>query len=875
MASDTTTQRPDASIFEAGSTAYALRIALREMRGGLRGFIIFLACIALGVGAVAGVNSVSNAITLGLQTEGRAILGGDLKYSLTHIRASEEQLSYFGQQGDVSETATMRSIARVAERSTQAPENASDQALVELRAVDEMWPMVGEAETAQNADVSAIQTANPDGSWTAFAQDILFEKLGLSPGDRISVGSIDVVLADVLTVEPDALSTGLRFAPRVLLSTDALEAAGLVRTGSLVTWSYAVALPDPTSAEAQEVAAQTAFPNAGWRIQTTDTASPQLARAVERFSDFLTLVGLTVLVVGGVGVSNAVRAYLDAKRPVIATLKCLGAPASFITRVYLFQIGILATIGTLLGLLIGMSMPLLAAWALEGTLPVASGGFFFVEALGLAAAFGLLVALVAALLPLGRAQAVPATALFREASGNRAGRAPWRFIVAAVVIAAVVAGAAIATALNQYIAAVFIGGLVVTFIILGLVARAVAFIAKRAPSTKSTPLRLAIGNIHRPGALTSSIVLSLGLGLSLLVTLTLIEDNLRRQLTSNLPEEAPSFFFVDIQNTELPQFLAELDEVTPEGSVVDDVPMLRGRVVTLRGIPAADYPTTNGEGEWVLRGDRGLTYSADIPVNSSLAAGEWWPDDYSGPPLVSFAQEEAEELNVSLGDEVTVNVLGRPITATVANLRKVEWESLGINFVMVFSPNTFAGAPHAHLATLTFPGGLTAEDASARDGEILRAVSTAFPAITAVRVKDALDAVNDLVGQIALAIRAAAGLTLVASVLVLAGALASGSQMRVHDSVVLKTLGATRKTLISAFATEYGLLGLATAGFALLSGILGAWFVVTQIMTFDFAVAPTLAIVTVLAALVLTIGLGLISTWRILGQKVAPVLREL
>ncbi|MEO0635242.1 MAG: FtsX-like permease family protein [Pseudomonadota bacterium] len=867
---------PSRNVFEAGSTAYALRIAVREMRAGLRGFIIFLACIALGVGAVAGVNSVSNAITTGLATEGRAILGGDLKFSLTHLQATDEQRSAMEGLGDVSETATMRTMARVVTRTGgSAPADTVEQTLIELRAVDEAWPLVGAMETEANTEVGALNAPTSDGSWIAVAQPILFERLGIAPGDTVSIGNIEVVLQDELTVEPDTLSTGLRFAPRVLISTAALDAAGLVRVGSLVTWSYALALDDPATVEQSQTQIEGRFPDAGWRVQTTDTASPQLARAVQRFSDFLTLVGLTVLVVGGVGVSNAVRAYLDGQRSVIATLKCLGAPASFITRVYLFQIGLLAGVGTLVGLAIGIAMPVIAGWALEGTLPVAAGGYIFPGALGLAAAFGLLVALVAALLPLGRAQAVPATALFREASGNRTGQAPLPFTVAAFCIAAFVAGVAILTALNQFIATVFVGGLVATFAILWLVAKLVAALARRAPTVRSTPLRLAIGNIHRPGALTSSIALSLGLGLTLLVALTLIENNMRRQLTTGLSVEAPSFFFTDIQNTELASFEQTVTDATPEDSVVTTVPMLRGHVLSLKGIEAEDYPIVDGQGEWVLRGDRGLTYSSDTPVNSTLAAGEWWDENYSGPPLVSFAKEEADELRLAIGDTVSVSVLGRPVTATIANLRDVEWESFGINFVMVFSPNTFAGAPHSHLATLTLPGGLNADDAVARDGEILRTVTAAFPAVTTVRVKDAIDAVNDLIGQIAIAIRAAAALTLVASVLVLAGALSSGSQMRVHDSVVLKTLGATRRTLIAAFATEYGLLGLATAGFALMSGIVAAWFVVVQIMTFDFVISPFLALATIVSALILTIGLGLISTWRILGQKVAPVLREL
>ncbi|MEN0088119.1 MAG: FtsX-like permease family protein, partial [Pseudomonadota bacterium] len=469
-----TQDRPQ-SVFEAGSTGYALRIAVREMRAGLRGFIIFLACIALGVGAVAGVNSVASAITNGLATEGRAILGGDLKFSLTHLQASQEQLAVMEARGQVSESATMRTMARVIGRSAgAAPADTVDQTLVELRAVDDAWPLVGAMETSAGTSTTALENPQADGTWIAVAQPILFERLGLAAGDRVAIGNIEVVLQDALTVEPDTLSTGLRFAPRVLISTAALDAAGLVRVGSLVTWSYALALDDPASVEQAQAQIEGAFPDAGWRVQTTDTASPQLAQAVQRFSDFLTLVGLTVLVVGGVGVSNAVRAYLDGKRSVIATLKCLGAPASFITRVYLFQIGLLAGVGTLIGLAIGIAMPIIAGWALEGTLPVASGGYFFPAALGLAAAFGLLVALVAALLPLGRAQAVPATALFREASGNRTGQAPLPFVISAFLIAAFVAAVAIFTALNQFIASVFVGGLVATFAILWLVARLVS-----------------------------------------------------------------------------------------------------------------------------------------------------------------------------------------------------------------------------------------------------------------------------------------------------------------------------------------------------------------------------------------------------------------
>jgi putative ABC transport system permease protein len=297
--------------------------------------------------------------------------------------------------------------------------------------------------------------------------------------------------------------------------------------------------------------------------------------------------------------------------------------------------------------------------------------------------------------------------------------------------------------------------------------------------------------------------------------------------------------------------------------------MLRGRVMALNGTDVRELEVPP-EGAWVLRGDRGITYARNVPENSTLSQGEWWPDGYDGEPLVSFAAQEGRELGLKLGDTVTVNVLGRNITARIASFREVQWETLAINFVMVFSPNTFAGAPHSWLATLSDPQATPAEEA-----QVLNAITRAFPSVTSVRVKDALDVINGIVAQLAVAIRAAAAIALVASVLVLSGALAAGNRARIHDAVVLKTLGATRRTLIKAFSLEYALIGLATAVFALLAGGVAAWFVVARIMTLPSSFLPEVALSTLALALALTVGFGLVGTWRVLGHKAAPVLRNL
>ncbi|RWH74536.1 MAG: FtsX-like permease family protein [Mesorhizobium sp.] len=840
----------------------AFRFSLREMRGGLSGFMIFLACIALGVAAIGGVNSVAQAISAGVADQGQTLLGGDLRFQINQRSASDAELGFIRSLGAVSRTSGMRSMARL--------EDGHDQALVEAKAVDDAYPLYGALETDPALPKDQL-FGERSGAFGAAAPDLLFERLNLHVGDRLKLGSAIFELRARLVSEPDAVSDGFGFAPRLMMSHAGLAASGLVQPGSLVENAYKVRLPDGTSEAAiKDIQAQAAkdFPQAGWSIRTRSNAAPSLSANIERFSQFLTLVGLTALVVGGVGVANAVRAYLDGKRGVIATFKSLGASGGFVFTVYLVQILLIASLGIVLGLTLGAAMPFVASTLLQSVIPVPAQGGIYPGALAMAALFGLLVTLAFALLPLGRARDVPATALFREMGFESRGlpRLPYAGVALAIVI--MLAALAILSANDYRIASIFVGATVFAFLVLRLVAVLVQWAAKKSPRVRSVSLRLALGNIHRPGALTPSVVLSLGLGLTLLVTLALIDENLRRQISGSLPERAPNFFFVDIQSADVDAFASLVGKEAPRGTLAK-VPMLRGRIMALNGVDV-DKVKIPADGAWVLRGDRGLTYDAKQPENATLTEGTWWPQDYSGEPLVSFSAAEGKAIGLKLGDSVTVNVLGRNVTAKIANFRQVQWETIGINFVMVFSPNTFAGAPHGWLATLTDKSATTADDA-----RLLNAVTRAFPAVTTVRVKDALDIVNRLVVQLGTAIRAAAGVTLVASVLVLSGALAAGNRARIHDAVVLKTLGATRLTLIAAFSLEYVLIGLATALFALAAGGIAAWFVVAHIMTLPSHFMPEVAVATILVSLTVTVGIGLAGTWRVLGHEAAPVLRNL
>jgi putative ABC transport system permease protein len=839
-----------------------LRFAWRELRGGLHGFYVFIACIALGVMAIAGVNAFSASLVNGLAREGRTILGGDLAFALFHREAGAQERAFLEGQGRVSVAATMRAMARSAD---------GRNALVEIKAVDGAYPLFGRV-VSEPALPLASALGERDGAFGALADPALLARLDLQPGARVTVGTATFELRANLRTEPDKLAGGIGFGPRLLISEEALRATGLLQPGSLVRWHYRLRLPDAASddrAAAAAAQARAQLPNAGWEIRTRSNASPQLERNVDRFSQFLTLVGLTALLVGGVGVANAVKSHLDRKRDVIATMKSLGATGAQVFGIYLVQVLLLALVGALIGLGIGAALPFLIKWGFGAIIPLPIVPSLNPGGLAVALLYGLLTAVAFSLWPLGRARDVPVSALFRDAvdPGRRWPRRS--YVAATALVVAALAAMAVVLAYDRRIAAIFVAAAAVVFVALWLVAALLMLLARKAPRARSTVVRLAIANIARPGALTRTVVLSLGLGLALLVTVIQTDGNLRRQFMAALPDRAPSFYFVDIQAADAERFDAFIRAHAPQ-AVLERAPMLRGRIVAANGVKAEDLKPA-ASAAWVLQSDRGITHTGTVPQGSRVVAGEWWPDDYQGPPLVSFENKLADGLGLKVGDPVTVNVLGRNITATIANLRAVDWQNLGINFVLVFSPNAFRGAPHTHIATLSYPNGSTAAEETA----LLRAVADAFPSVTVVRVKDALDAVGGVVTNLVLGLRGASLITLLAAVLVLGGALAAGHRHRVYDAVILKTLGATRGRLLTAYGLEYMLLGTATALFGVAAGSLAAWFVVNEVMNLRFVWLPGPAAAAAFGALLVTILLGLIGTFTALGQKPAPVLRNL
>jgi putative ABC transport system permease protein len=842
---------------------FVLRLALRDFRGGIRGFFVFLASIAVGVFAITGVGSVSLSLKDGLAKEGRAILGGDASFDVAQRELAPAERDFLATRGRLAVVAQLRAMARTF---------GGEASLVEIKAVDEAYPLSKgpQLDPALPLDEAL---AERDGAFGIAADAALLARLNSRVGDRLMIGGAQFEIRAVLVSEPDRLASSVRFGPPGLISEKALRASGLLEPGSLVKRHYRVVLKgDPASDEqiaALLAAANEKFPQAGWDIRTRNNISPQFSRNLERFTEFLTLVGLTSLIVGGVGVANAINGFVERKRQTIATLKSLGATGSMVFALVLTQAMLVAAAGAAIGAAIGAALPFIVTSSFATLIPFPIAPAIYPAAIGKGLLYGLLTALAFSAGPLGRAHDVPVQALFRGQIEQSRARPRARYIILVLAAALCMVIAIFAFSADHVLVWIYIGATLAAFALLRGAAFLITTGARRLPHMRDVALRLAIGNIHRPGALTPSVVVSLGLGLALLVTLTLIDGNIRGELRQSISGKTPTFFFLDVPGAKAEAFASFLKKEAPD-SEIELVPMLRGRIVTLKGVKAETIHPKQSVA-WVLEGDRGITFASAVPEGSSIVSGAWWPQDYSGPNLVSIEAEIAEGLGLAVGDEITVNVLGRDVKAKIASTRKVNWLTFGINFVLVFSPNSFVGAPVNDLATLTFASGAN----SSRETALVRAASGSFPSVTTIRVKDALDAVNGVVGQLAIAVRAASSVAFLASILVLGGALAAGQDARIHDAVVLKTLGATRSRLLSAYIYEYGLIGVCTALFGVAAGAFAAFSIVRGVMDMEFEWLWPQAFMAAAVAVVLTILLGLLGTWRILGRKPAPYLRDL
>ena len=838
--------------------------ARRELRGGLKGFRIFFLCLALGTAAIAGVESLSDAFLTGLRDSGQTILGGDVSLHLVHRPATSAERGFLARYGRVSSAVSMRAMAYALRDGKQA-----ERELIELKAVDASWPLFGAPGFTPAQSVRDVIACEDDHVCGAAAEQSLLDRLHVRRGDLLRIGGGTFRIIAVLDSEPDRVSTGFSLGPHILVSDKALPATGLIQPGSLVDYTYRVGftphvLSGGASIEGFKAAAARAFPDGGWEIRDRTDAAPGIRRFVEQVAMFLTLVGLTALGIGGVGASEAVSAFLDRKRFDIAILKSIGADGRLVFLTFFLQVMSIAAMAVLMGLAVGATAPFAIAWIFKDSLPLPPTLGLYPAPLLLAAGFGLLSAIIFSVPPLGRARAIPPASLLRETVAPQRHRPSTFTLLVTGGAALTITVLLLVLAPSPLYAGEFLAGALVLLGLLRLFAEGVTRSLRKIPRPRSPLLRLALGDLTRPGAATGGVITALGLGLTLLATVTLLDRTIASEVNQALPSRAPSFFFVDILSNEAAAFDKTIRSFRSQ-SDFRLTPMIRGRITALNGVPSAQAKI-GPDSKWVLNGDRGLTYAATPPPGTHITQGKWWPADYAGPMLISLDQSLAEGAHLKLGDTIALNVLGREITGRIANLRKVDFTTGGQNFVLVLSPGVIDKAPHSFLATVRVDAG--------EENAMYRTVTDRFPNISTVRVKDAIAQVDTLLQQLSQGIRAATLVTILAGLLVLAGTIAAGARTRLYDATILKVVGATRPQIALVYIFEYGFLGLATGILALAAGTLAASLVAAHILDVAFVFDARAVLWTVAGGGAATLLFGLIGALAALNARPAARLRN-
>ncbi len=831
----------------------AWTIARRDLSARFRGLRLLLVCLFLGVGALAAIGTLTGAIEKELSSRGRAILGGDIEVAVWQRAATQPELAAFKRLGTVSGGYRMQAMARTGDLA--AP--------IELKAIDQAWPLVGRLALTDGRQVGA------PGEGEVWIGQGAADRLGIGPGASVAIGSLTLKVGGIIADEPDRLGEGFALGPAVIAREDVPARAGLTAPGSMYRAKYRIALPASRNPEAAVDSLKRQFPSSGFESRTRDRAAPGAERFVARMGDFLILVGLAALVIAGIGIGGGVSSYLEARRGAVATLKVLGATSRDIARIYLLQIAAAAVLGSAAGLIAGVLVTPLLARALGELLPVAAGLTFDPLALARAAAFGLLVALVFAAPPLLAARRFPAMALLRARVSPLASR--WRdaFLPVGLGVAGIV-GLSLIGSRQPLMVLGFLGGAAGILLLLGGLGWAIRQTARRLPRPQRPLLRIALANLHRPGAQTGALVTALGFGLSAFVLLAAIQTSLDANIQARVPQRAPDYFVLDVPRDRAGEFIKTVQQQAP-GARVRTVPALRGsilaygpadrliRVSSLKEIP---------EEAWPLRGERGLTYSEGVPEGNVVTAGSWWPKGYAGEPLVSIDERLAEALGLRIGDQLTIGLLGVERTARISSLRRIDWDSLGFNYVLVFSPNAIADAPHNLAAMIDLPKGT-------ERGGMLRTLVKTFPSSSVIEVGGVLAQARDLLRQVSLAILAAASVAVLAGIAVLLGAIAAARASRIYDNVILRVLGASRRQLLGLQLAEYAILALVLAGVALALGMGTAWLVVVELFEFDWLPDWPAVLTTLGLGLALVIAFALAASLPLLRAKPAQALREL
>ena len=898
-------------------------MAWREIRGSWRQFVFFLACLAVGVGAVVGIELFATNVESLILRDARSLLGGDLEIRAAH------QLSESGRETlddlsarhvevtHVRELVGMAAVPSMAYSQTPdddcpspcTPGSSPGQALsqrerefgaqatqlVELKAVEDQYPLYGQVEmTPQQSLPDSLAPLDCPSlpCFGAVVQESLLISFGLQLHDHLKIGQAWFAVTGVLIKEPDRVSSAFSLGPRVLISRQALQATDLVKPGSRIRERYLLRVPESLALGPLRGELQGRLGSEGAGVSSYRDAQPRIRRFLDQLTTYLGLIGLTSLFVGGIGIACTIHGFMRHKLTTVAILKTLGADAGLLLRVYLLQSLFMGCLGSMGGVALGIGLQRLLPALLGDLIPVAVSSQVTVLPLGKGLLVGVVTTFCFTIWPLLAIREIPPALVFRReveqppaTAGSR-----WKLIRDAVIGVvrdrhrlgtAVMMGCGLTVlatwqARSLTLGALFIVAFCAAVILLQVGVWALLHGLDKLPRPRSFVIRQALGNVQRPGNFTRGMAVAIGVGVMVIVTVALVKSSLLIALGERIPKDAPTFFFIDIQPDQREAF-EEIVQREAAQAPYRLTPVVRARLRAIDGHvidPEAHKGKKNG---WYFTREYVLTALSALPRDNVVVKGAWWAADSTemrkkarenrdGPIFVSLEEEAAHNLGVDLGSTIEFTVQGGPVSAVVQSMRQVDWGSFTMNFFMILSPGALDGAPMTYIAS--------AKVADEDEMPLQHVLVQALPNVTAIKVGDVLANVAKLLEQLAWAIQGIALLSMVSGAVVMTAALSSTRYRRLYESAILKAIGGTRRVVVASFAVEFALIG----GLAGLIGVglasVLSWAILHFFLDLSWTFQPLVLGWGLLATVGLAVAVGFLSTFRILGEPPLAVLRQ-
>jgi putative ABC transport system permease protein len=843
---------------------FVLRMALRETRAGWKRLLFFFACLAIGVGAIVTLRSVIASVRVVMTGEARVLIGGDVLVTTGRPWRDEDRVLLDKQLAVEPGVRARTEAVATATMVRPADERKATARMVELRGVEASFPLYGDVRLREGGRYSHALLDNGG----ALVRPELLTELGVEVGDAILIGTSRFVINGILDSEPGGRSGGFSLGPRVLVDRQALLDAGLLGFGSRANYQVMLRVDEPR-VEPLGRSLRDAFRNRFVNVRTFRSTETDLGEDLARAENYLSLVGLVIVVLGGIGVSSVTRVFVEQKLKTIAILKCVGAETRQVLGIYMIEIAGLGLAGSLLGVALaagalGALPHLVTAWSPNGA-PLTYG--LTAAAVVQGVLIGLLVAVLFALVPLLRVRRVRPSLLLRQEAGGPGGR-DWLRVAAGGLVGVALVAVAGWQAGSLRVGLVVCGGFLAITLVLLASAWGLVRMVRPLRRARSFIVRHAALNLDRPGNQTRTVLLAVGLGCFFLVGVRAIEVNLLDGLSIGISDEAPDMFLIDIQQDQvqpLEQFLTPRIAPSPPPRAL---PVMRARVTAVRGRDVTLDTVEDVRGRGSLGREYTITFRPALEANERVVAGRFWDRSGATSPEVSVEQGLAERVRIRVGDTMRFDVLGQPVEARVTSLRAVNWrDARAGGFMFVFRPGALGRAPHSFIAPFRGPSDLD------RRARLQRDLVARFPNVSVIDLREVLDTGQSLIRSLTLGISIVGGLVLFTGVLILTGAVSMTRFRRTYEAAILKTLGASTRTVARLLLMEYGLLGLiagvvGTSGGLVLSWAISRWAIDLQ-WTPPWREAVLAMVLTALLAAVV----GLAASADVLRRKPLATLR--